>query len=296
MLPAPPALTPDQGAILLTGSAGTSYAAGVSREHHVSPDDFASCFQTLRTFSLDVRLDGPDLADTLSALLTAWRASLAGIDPWEIETSATITWPSRDVAAVETLVRYGFAPMADIAVRGRVVPLSAEVTPGTQIREAGPSDVEDVVDLQLEELRYDAQLGTCTIRPGTAAALRTRLTSALDRRDGTILLADHNDEPVGLVIIDLPPRTEWITSRVGVSRAGYLECLSVRAGHRGRGIGRALVAVAHERFRDAAVDVMLLHHAVTSPLSAPFWHAAGYRPLWTHWTAHPGTSMFTAPH
>jgi hypothetical protein len=35
----------------------------------------------------------------------------------------------------------------------------------------------------------------------------------------------------------------------------------------------------------------LLHYAQVDPLSAPFWHRTGYRPLWTTWEARPAGNV-----
>jgi hypothetical protein len=35
----------------------------------------------------------------------------------------------------------------------------------------------------------------------------------------------------------------------------------------------------------------LLHYSQMNPLSAPFWHRMGYRPLWTTWEARPAASL-----
>ena len=36
--------------------------------------------------------------------------------------------------------------------------------------------------------------------------------------------------------------------------------------------------------------VTLLHYEQVNPLSGPFWHQQGYRPLWTTWEARPASS------
>ena len=35
----------------------------------------------------------------------------------------------------------------------------------------------------------------------------------------------------------------------------------------------------------------LLHYAQASPVSGPFWHRQGYRPLWTTWPARPAAAL-----
>jgi GNAT superfamily N-acetyltransferase len=61
----------------------------------------------------------------------------------------------------------------------------------------------------------------------------------------------------------------------------------VGAGHRGDGVGAALVAAAHAALDAAGVAVTLLDYYALNPLSVPFWHRCGYRPLSTEWTRRP---------
>ena len=61
---------------------------------------------------------GMDVAAALDGLLGLWRVHLAGVpgadDP---DSAAVITWPSRDVDGVRTLLRRGFAPRGVVAAR-----------------------------------------------------------------------------------------------------------------------------------------------------------------------------------
>ncbi|AYY14487.1 GNAT family N-acetyltransferase [Actinobacteria bacterium YIM 96077] len=294
---------------LLTATAGRSRAAGLARTSHQRPIEFASCFGALRHHSLYAHLDGPDLAEALRALLETWRERLATDDPTEIETAASITWPSRDTAPLPALAQYGFSPTAVIAVRGAAAAAAADIadagraqtTEGlhpesnVRIRVAEPEDLESAVSLHMELLRFDEQFGTCTVRAATEDALRANLASSLARGDGTHILAERYGKPVGLAIVSLPEHTGWLTGLVAADRIGYVACLSVRATFRGQGLGRALMRVAHRRLYDSGVDTILLHHALANPHSTPFWCALGYRPLWTQWAARPGTPMFPPP-
>jgi len=73
--------------------------------------------------------------------------------------------------------------------------------------------------------------------------------------------------------------------------AAYVLLAGVAAGERGRGIGTVLAAHAHREADSAGVAITLLHHALPSPLSAPFWASQGYRPLWTVWEARPARAL-----
>jgi GNAT superfamily N-acetyltransferase len=65
----------------------------------------------------------------------------------------------------------------------------------------------------------------------------------------------------------------------------------VLPGRRGTGVGTALVEHLHRELDAIGVSVTLLHHAQLNPLSAPFWHRMGYRPLWTSWEVRPAASL-----
>ena len=39
------------------------------------------------------------------------------------------------------------------------------------------------------------------------------------------------------------------------------------------------------------VDLTLLHYSQVNPLSVPFWHRMGYRPLWSTWEARPAATL-----
>lgn len=294
-LPARGPLAHTADARVILAAAGASSAAGASRTYLLDPASFESCHAALRQHSLDVRITGPDQAAALNALLSAWRDELADDDPTEIETAASITWPSRDTAAVPALYEHGFVPMAALAVRTRTTPESPKPSQPVRLRSAGPADLDSAVALQMEELRFDEQFGVSTIRAETENAVRTRLRESLAAENGTRILAERGARQLGLVVLDLPPDTSWLGSMVKARRIGYIECLSVHADVRGQGIGRTLADAAHRRLHEAAVDSALLHYALANARSSTFWQAMGYRPLWYHWTARPSTSMFTAP-
>ena len=95
----------------------------------------------------------------------------------------------------------------------------------------------------------------------------------------------------GLIHVQPPEQSRWIT---GMTRAGvtvYLQTMFVRPGDRGGGVGEALVRHVHAVLDARGVDTTLLHFAQLNPLSAPFWSRMGYRPLWTGWEVRPAASL-----
>ena len=47
----------------------------------------------------------------------------------------------------------------------------------------------------------------------------------------------------------------------------------------------------HQAADESGVAVTLLHYEQVNPLSGPFWHQQGYRPLWTSWEARPASTL-----
>jgi GNAT superfamily N-acetyltransferase len=76
-----------------------------------------------------------------------------------------------------------------------------------------------------------------------------------------------------------------------VPSPAYVSCMVVRAAHRGGGIGAALVRHAHAVLDRVGVEATLLHYSGLNPLSPPFWHRCGYRPLWTTWELRPASHL-----
>ena len=47
----------------------------------------------------------------------------------------------------------------------------------------------------------------------------------------------------------------------------------------------------HGELDARGIDLTLLHYSQVNPLSAPFWHRMGYRPLWSTWEARPAATL-----
>jgi GNAT superfamily N-acetyltransferase len=60
---------------------------------------------------------------------------------------------------------------------------------------------------------------------------------------------------------------------------------------RGTGTGTALIHSVHHALDAQGIDLTLLHYAQLNPLSGPFWHRMGYRPLWSTWAARPASTL-----
>jgi len=250
-------------------------------------------------FQLNTRVAGPDVAGSLEELLSRWRDHLARVPEFSGEdTAAMVTWPSRDVCGAAALLRHGLTPLAVIAARasGRhparyQAGLTGETARSVRVRRATADDIDAVVQLGLETIRFDARLGGVIERPDTSAALRRRAGVLLTGPEPWTWLAERDGTPVGMVCVEPPEATGWIASMTAASPVAYILLMSVMAGERGDGIGAAMAARAHREIDAAGVAVTLLHYSLPNPLAVPFWGAQAYRPLWTLWEARPAAAL-----
>jgi GNAT superfamily N-acetyltransferase len=95
----------------------------------------------------------------------------------------------------------------------------------------------------------------------------------------------------GAIEVQTPEAASWMGDFTRARPMAYLATLYVDGTGRGNGTGAALVNAAHHALDAAGVAVTLLHYAQVNPLSGPFWHRMGYRPLWTGWRAQPAGTL-----
>jgi GNAT superfamily N-acetyltransferase len=309
----PAAPSPGCAAGLIVAETGGQQTAIGTCEHWAGgPDSLDLSWGAARRFQLAAQVAGPDVTSALDQLLSLWRDHLAGEPGADGEdTAAVVTWPSRDIDGVAALLRHGFAPLAVVAARatgrppggraGRQPPRTNGSTGDTgradgmarhdlRIRRAGPADIDAVLRLGLEVIRYDAHFGLIE-RPGTADALRHEVAGTLAQPETWVWLAERGGTPIGLLYAERPEAAGWIAPMVGRAPVAYLTLMIVLPGERGRGTGAALVERFHRATDEAAVAVTLLHYEQVNPLSVPFWSQQGYWPLWTSWEARPAAAI-----
>ena len=277
-----------------TGPDGRTAALGTCEHWAGEPGSLELTWGAVRRFQLTPQIAGPDVPAALDELLTQWRDHLDSVpEAAEEDTAVVLTWPARDIDGARTLLRHGLAPRAVIAARaaGRRAATGVPVASGVRIRQAGPPDLDQVVRLGLETIRYDAHFGTVIERPETPDALRHEVTQVLAAADPWVWLAERDGEPFGLLYAERPEIAGWIAPMVRAAPVAYLELMDVLPGERGRGVAAALVGELHRAADESGVEVTLLHYEQVNPLSGPFWHQQGYRPLWTSWEARPASTL-----
>lgn len=270
-------------------------AAGRYRRRRVAPDSAEALWGTLERHELRARVgatpDGRPPEAAWAGLLESWDAAIAAGEPSAEDAEATVTWPSRDTAMTGPLLAHGLAPRTVVAVRPAGRPMSAgpaRVGDGVAVRPLTEADLARAVALWCAQLRWDTQFGGAVERPTAAGLFRQQLAGQLAAGPPWAWVAEAaGGEVVGLVVVEPPEEAGWIAPLVAAGPAAYVSCLMVTAAARGAGVGAALVRVAHEALERAGAAVTVLHHAALSPLSPPFWHRCGYRPLWTTWSRRP---------
>jgi ribosomal protein S18 acetylase RimI-like enzyme len=269
---------------------GDSAADGFATRSEVGERSSDSLWRALVEYRLTVQLAGPAPGESLAEILTQWDEHLSDLaPPGDWDTAAVVPRPSRDCAGSAELLGHGFAPVRVLAVRpaDRLTTPGPPTEPGVRIRPAEADDLDTAVELYTELQRYDSQFGLVTLRGNAGELLAADLAGQLGRAEPTVWIAELYGRPLGLLQLQYPAEAEWVSPYVSVGRVGYLSSLHVAEAARSSGVGTALAAHAHQLFDEVSVDAVLLHHALASPRSTPFWYSQGYRPLWTYWYRRP---------
>ena len=299
--------------LTVTGADGRPTATATCEHWVGDAESLDLSWGAARRFQLAPQIAGPDVPGALDDLLSQWRDHLAAVPGTDDEDSAAlVTWPSRDIDGIRTLLRHGLVPMEVIAARrtvphpvgpmdaapraaeGLAVSASPDASPaqqGLRIRRAEPADIDAVVRLGVEVIRFDAHFGGVTERPGTAAAMRREAVGLLAGPEPWTWLAERDGTAVGLLAAQRPEAASWIAPMVRPAPVAYLMLTFVLPGERASGVGGALTARLHREVEAAGVVVTLLHYEQANPLSVPFWSQQGYRPLWTTWAARPARTV-----
>jgi GNAT superfamily N-acetyltransferase len=279
--------------LLSTAQNGRPSGLGVCRHQYVPADTLAQTWGAATKFVLSVRLREADANPALDDLLTQWHEHLeTQPEARKDDTAAIVNWPARDITGVQALLRHGLQPMAVIAVRPAGRPAQSTAQPeGLVIRPASPADLDVVAELEMGVVGYDAYFGGSIPRPATGTLVRAEAQAALAKRPGWIWLAEQDGRPVALTVVEPPEAAIWIANMTRPGPAVYLQTMFVRPGERSAGLGAALVRHVHDELDARGIGLTLLHYAQVNPLSAPFWHRMGYRPLWTTWEARPASAL-----
>ena len=320
LLPQPKDLPEGCGALLeAIAKDGRPIGLAGCRHQHVPADSLSQTWDAATKYTLTMRLSEADTLAAADDLLTQWRDHLADLPEGARadDTSATVAWPARDVTGVLALQRHGLQPVTVIAARpsgrtvrppGRTVRPSRRTVwpsgrhsqaraqiPGDQpdlvIRHADLGDLDTVTEFELGVVHYDAHFGAAIPRSATSDLVRDATRKSLEQRPDWTWLAIRQGQPVGLTVVEPPDEASWIAGMTRPGRTAYLPSMFLSPGERGTGTGAALITHVHHELDARGVDLTLLHYAQLNPLSGPFWHRMGYRPLWSIWAALPASTL-----
>jgi GNAT superfamily N-acetyltransferase len=278
---APPLSAPDDDSVSISVSGGD----GVARLTRVDPDDFMATWSAGEEHRLLARVSEPM---ALGSLLERWGEVVRDrATPGAADSEAAVTWPSRDRDVVPYLRADGLIPRTVLAVRpaGRPGPPSPES--GVTVRPLTAADTDVAARLWLEEAVWDRAFNGMVERTSTEPRIRERVSEIVSRDQPWSWIAESANRPVGVVMVSPPDRAAWVKPTVAARSVAHVDNMVVSADVRGGGVGAALMREVHRALDGSGVDVTLLHYAALNPLSGPFWHRWGYRPLWTSWARRP---------
>lgn len=234
----------------------------------------------------------PDIGETgtegMDALLRAWRERLGGERPGP-DSSCTVNWPSHDAEAIRAFLDHGFVPISTLAVR-MAEPVEGGAD-GVTVRRAEPADFDDVLALAVATFDYTGLVGSRQ-RGNTAELIAPQLSRKL-AEGGPVWLAELGGTVAGLAECDWIDSTpgSWAAELLSHGHWGYVNSVTTSPWARGRGVGRTLMALAHNEFHRAGAIGTYLYYNPPNPLSSVFWHRQGYRPLWTMWEVRPASAL-----
>ncbi|MFC4086610.1 GNAT family N-acetyltransferase [Amycolatopsis samaneae] len=285
----PGAAPPAAGERLDAATADGRRVTGVLQRQRHGRDDAPMLWSAADTWQLfpyfgDTGTEGAD------ALLRAWRARLDHERPGA-DSACVVNWPSRDAEAIRAFLDHGMVPLAALAVRAGA-PAAPARADGIRIRRATAADFDSVLALTAATFDYTG-LVAAPRRPNAAALLAPALREDLAREPPTVWLAERDGAPVACA------QCAWLDAAPGSEAAellppghwGFVNTVVTAPGHRGTGVGRALMSRVHAVFHDEGAAGTYLYYNPTNPLSSVFWHRQGYRPLWTSWEVRPASAL-----
>jgi GNAT superfamily N-acetyltransferase len=143
-----------------------------------------------------------------------------------------------------------------------------------KVRQATPEDVPALVALFQELDRMQADWRVFTPRPGFFDEVGEKYREAMNQGDAVVLVVEDDEgEAVGMAYGEA--RTP---SRFSDERALELSGVVVRAGYRGRGVGRELVQEAARFAADRGIAWIELKTFSPNRGAMEFWENLGFEP------------------
>jgi GNAT superfamily N-acetyltransferase len=258
-------------------------------------DQFAAYYPRRFTSIGLIAAQGEDTASVVADLLagareqaTRWRT------PALLAHNATA-----DCTMREALAAFGFHMFYHYALRPAgldvTVPVASSDTPtsarlprkpeldGLSVRHALSADLNEIVGLGIESVKYHAALDPAMHVPrGEDGKMRRRFEAILgEPQHGALFVALLDWQIVGFYSLYLQSIDDsWTPPLFAPGRYGLLAEVAVAEDLRGRGIGRRLFHAVEQWFRERGAQRLWLIYLPRNPLSSRFWAALGFQPVW----------------
>jgi len=143
------------------------------------------------------------------------------------------------------------------------------------IRAATASDAEALVEMAAELQRYVERCNPSIWRPSEEGlhASGLDLVASVSSRDDRVLIATTGNRPVAFA-----QGKVMVKERYGDMIVGSIERLYVKDGHRGRGIGSALVGSLCDFFRTRDVCDVSVRYVAGNRTAERFWGKLSFAP------------------
>jgi len=181
------------------------------------------------------------------------------------EHSVVVAAEHRDT--VQSLVELGFGMDQIKGLRSLTPPAS-----GTEaaLRPAGADDLPRVVDLVWELQRFHADAPMLSPAVIDLLALRDDMSAAIADENRLVLLAESDDGPAGLMVVDPDHRTPGAAT-IGIA--------VVTTALRGRALGTSLLSGAVAWAAERGFDVLTAGWTSANLVSDAFWRGHGFAPV-----------------
>ena len=142
-----------------------------------------------------------------------------------------------------------------------------------KVRQATPEDVPALVALFQELDRMQSDWRVFTPRPGFYDEVGSKYREAMNTENAVVLVAEDDQDILGMAYGEVR-----VPSRFSDERALELSGVVVRAGYRGRGVGRALVKEAARFAGEIGVEWIELKTFAPNQGAMEFWEDLGFTP------------------
>jgi ribosomal protein S18 acetylase RimI-like enzyme len=142
-----------------------------------------------------------------------------------------------------------------------------------KVRKATAQDVPALVALFQELERMQRDWRVFTPRPGFYDEVAIKYRESLDADDRLLVVAEEDGEVVGMAYGETR-----VPSRFSDERSLEISGVMVRAGHRGRGVGRAMAGETARFAEEHGVRWIELKVFWPNETAMEFWRALGFTP------------------